>query len=215
MTIKQRKKKGFTIIEVVLVLAIAGLIFAMVLIALPALQKAQRNSQRKRDLGLIVAQMEKFRANNSGISVTDSFTNAFEANGFCTFYNKYIDDEMVDPSTGTPYKVSLNATTRVIDCKKGKDALVERGYDPDVRGRSGSKWAKMDVGDIQYNDVAMCNGEIFDDNMGRSANLHVFAIRMYLEGGGVACQDNGGKPIKASVETGPFDPISAFGIINR
>ena len=33
-------KKGFTIIEVVLVLAIAGLIFLMVFVALPALQRA-------------------------------------------------------------------------------------------------------------------------------------------------------------------------------
>lgn len=40
-------KKGFTIIEVVLVLAVAGLIFLMVFIALPALQRSQRDSQRK------------------------------------------------------------------------------------------------------------------------------------------------------------------------
>lgn len=33
-------KKGFTIIEVVLVLAIAGLIFLMVFLALPALQRS-------------------------------------------------------------------------------------------------------------------------------------------------------------------------------
>ena len=41
-----KSKKGFTIIEVVLVLAIAGLIFLMVFIALPALQRTQRNTQR-------------------------------------------------------------------------------------------------------------------------------------------------------------------------
>ena len=35
--------KGLTIIEVVLVLAIAGLIFLMVFIALPALQRNQRD----------------------------------------------------------------------------------------------------------------------------------------------------------------------------
>ena len=34
-----RRKNGFTIIEVVLVLAIGGLIFLMVFIALPALQQ--------------------------------------------------------------------------------------------------------------------------------------------------------------------------------
>ena len=36
-----KKNKGFTIIEVVLVLAIAGLIFAMVFIALPSMQRGR------------------------------------------------------------------------------------------------------------------------------------------------------------------------------
>ena len=44
---------GFTIIEVVLVLAIAGLIFLMVFIALPALQRSQRDTQRRNDLGRV------------------------------------------------------------------------------------------------------------------------------------------------------------------
>ena len=55
MAKKERKYTGFTIIEVVLVLAIAGLIFAMVFIALPALQRAQRNTQRKQDLSRMQA----------------------------------------------------------------------------------------------------------------------------------------------------------------
>ena len=45
-----KSKKGFTIIEVVLVLAIAGLIFLMVFLALPALQRSQRDTQRRDDL---------------------------------------------------------------------------------------------------------------------------------------------------------------------
>lgn len=47
---KKTKLKGFTIIEVVLVLAIAGLIFLMVFIALPALQRSQRNTRRREDM---------------------------------------------------------------------------------------------------------------------------------------------------------------------
>ena len=43
MNVTKQKEKGFTIIEVVLVLAIAGLIFLMVFIALPQLQRSQRN----------------------------------------------------------------------------------------------------------------------------------------------------------------------------
>ena len=50
-----KNKKGFTIIEVVLVLAIAGLIFLMVFIALPALQRSQRNTRRRQDMARILS----------------------------------------------------------------------------------------------------------------------------------------------------------------
>ena len=56
-----KTKKGFTIIEVVLVLAIAGLIFIMVFIALPALQRSQRDTQRKRNIQLVSAALESYK----------------------------------------------------------------------------------------------------------------------------------------------------------
>ena len=59
-------KKGFTIIEIVLVLAIAGLIFLMVFIALPALQRAQRDTQIRQDVGNIKAALESYKSNNKG-----------------------------------------------------------------------------------------------------------------------------------------------------
>ena len=63
-------KKGFTIIEVVLVLAIAGLIFLMVFLALPALQRAQRDTQRKQDVAMVVTALHNWKANNQGRSYT-------------------------------------------------------------------------------------------------------------------------------------------------
>lgn len=59
-----KNKKGFTIIEVVLVLAIAGLIFLMVFIALPALQRSQRNTRRRQDMARIITAMTDYQANN-------------------------------------------------------------------------------------------------------------------------------------------------------
>lgn len=59
-------KKGFTIIEVVLVLAIAGLIFMMVFIALPALQRSQRDTQRSNDIARVQTALNQFQANNRG-----------------------------------------------------------------------------------------------------------------------------------------------------
>lgn len=58
--------KGFTIIEVVLVLAIAGLIFLMVFIALPALQRNQRDTARKGDVGLVATAVTNYTSNNRG-----------------------------------------------------------------------------------------------------------------------------------------------------
>ena len=60
--------KGFTIIEVVLVLAIAGLIFLMVFLGLPALQRAQRDTQRKQDVAMVVTTLHNWKANNKGRS---------------------------------------------------------------------------------------------------------------------------------------------------
>lgn len=47
---QSKGRTGFTIIEVVLVLAIAGLIFLMIFIALPSLQRSQRDQTRKNDV---------------------------------------------------------------------------------------------------------------------------------------------------------------------
>ena len=60
-----RERRGFTIIEVVLVLAIAGLIFLMVFIALPALQRSQRDTQRKNDVDRIAAAVNSYISNNN------------------------------------------------------------------------------------------------------------------------------------------------------
>jgi len=59
-----KEAKGFTIIEVVLVLAIAGLIFLMVFIALPALQRSQRDSARKSEVGAIASAITSYQSNN-------------------------------------------------------------------------------------------------------------------------------------------------------
>ncbi|MFZ1250362.1 MAG: type II secretion system protein [Candidatus Microsaccharimonas sp.] len=66
MNTTKQTTKGFTIIEVVLVLAIAGLIFLMVFIALPALQAGQRDTSRKQDVSNVAAAVTRYGANNRG-----------------------------------------------------------------------------------------------------------------------------------------------------
>lgn len=47
-------------------LAIAGLIFLIVFLALPALQKSQRDTQRKNDVGRLISAVQSFQGNNRG-----------------------------------------------------------------------------------------------------------------------------------------------------
>lgn len=62
----QKEQKGFTIIEVLIVLAIAGLILLIVFLAVPALQRNSRNTQRKNDISGLLGAVNEFTSNNNG-----------------------------------------------------------------------------------------------------------------------------------------------------
>ena len=62
----KRQKEGFTIIETMIVLAIAGLIMLIVFLAVPALQRSARNTQRKNDVGGIATAVANYIDNNGG-----------------------------------------------------------------------------------------------------------------------------------------------------
>lgn len=63
---RQSDNKGFTIIEVMIVLAIAGLILLIVFLAVPALQRNARNTQRKNDAANLSGVTSTFISNNNG-----------------------------------------------------------------------------------------------------------------------------------------------------
>ena len=57
----EKTKSGFTVIEVALVLAIAGMIFLMVFIALPALQRSQRDTSRREAVARVISDIKDFQ----------------------------------------------------------------------------------------------------------------------------------------------------------
>jgi type IV pilus assembly protein PilA len=69
---KTNRDQGFTIIEVLIVLAIAGLILLIVFLAVPALQRNSRNTQRKDDVSRIGSAVQEFINNNNGTLPTTS-----------------------------------------------------------------------------------------------------------------------------------------------
>jgi len=149
MNVQQKNNhKGFTIIEVVLVLAIAGLIFLMVFIALPALQKGQRDTQRRSDLSRVSTQINSYTTNNRGSipqSIAGTFVTKYLDGAECTSADlkncDYIDPKgpaytFVD-STNNTDSPEFSDTVAQILYGKGKIC----GTDGDFTGGSGRQYA--------------------------------------------------------------------------
>ena len=165
MKILKVKTPAFTIIEVVLVLAIAGLIFLMVFIALPALQRNQRDTQRKNDMSRLIDAFERSRVNNKG-RATYGFgvqnvllrQNYLEANG----------DTWADPD-GSKYEIIDSSGSWELPASS-----LER------KDSSGNTIAYGYFGGFGY------SGENIIQKDGRN----YVAVRIKLEGGEVYCINN-------------------------
>ncbi len=162
----KNNKKGFTIIEVVLVLAIAGLIFLMVFIALPALQRSQRNTQRRQDVSRFVSAVTQYKANNKNKLPWNTAGSAIDPN----FVSRYIGDgdQNADPD-GSSYTFTMN-----------KEASDNKAF--------GGESDSFDKHEVRIYEGVMCSdteGEM--KKAGGKANFAVFYI---LEGGSITCSDD-------------------------
>ena len=159
-----KSKRGFTIVEVVLVLAIAGLIFLMVFVALPALQRSQRDTQRRNDMARFISQLAQYQTNNNGNVPANK--NAYTQ--FITDYLTVGGDSFNDPSTGATYTIagSTKCTTSACENKTTGDNAT--------------------MGKIWVYTNATCNGETPQYVQGDRK----IAITIKLEGAGIYCGHN-------------------------
>ncbi len=179
-----KNKKGFTIIEVVLVLAIAGLIFLMVFIALPALQRSQRNTQRDDDLARVLTAVNSYQKNNHGSNpFKDSEASGSGAQGVLNgFVSRYIDSSFDGSSCGNEFKDPQGDCYKIVS--KGKVTTPGTEVEPtDTNGTQTKLEEKTFYG--YYN--ATCGAEgIVEPGSGNND----VAVFMKLEGGQISCNDN-------------------------
>ncbi len=158
----KKKQNGFTIIEVVLVLAIAGLIFMMVFIALPALQRSQRDMQRKNDLSRFQTALASYSSNNRN-AIPDGMDETVSTS-WKSFVRRYITldgvDSFTDPS-GTAYDVRTEGSLPTIFDASTPIILVTNS--------------------------ATCDGEGLKTE---GQSIRKVAFQMKLEGSGIACANN-------------------------
>ncbi len=182
----ESEKPGFTIIEVVLVLAIAGLIFLMVFIALPQLQRAQRDTQRRNDLARVTEAITSFQTNNNGRIPA--------ASG-----DKVDSKDTGDDGTAPLDKCTNNATTpakclvaNYLNSAEDAQAGKNRFIGPDGRAyglqvKNFSEYSLPTYDNIIYvYPKAKCDGENVV-----SGGVREYAVTYRLEGNGVYCQGNG------------------------
>ena len=207
-------KQGFTIIEVVLVLAIAGLIFLMVFVALPALQRSQRDTARRNDMSRVDTSLVQYQTNNNtksnnlpdagwwkGKADFNGDNNCDSTDTACLFVRDYMNsgaaemekvNEFEDPE-GTPYSVLITSNwAKVSDGGTGTLGIITPG-----EGGENSKLIDKDGGyTIGGNNPfsehvvyivpgGRCEGEVVKQSQKRH-----FAVLYRLEGAGVYCIDD-------------------------
>lgn len=113
---KQKREQGFTIIEVLIVLAIAGLIILIVFLAVPALQRNSRNTQAKSEASALLGALSEFVNNNNGklpIAGTGNAAGANEASK--VFQNsklQNITDLVIEAQSGSTATSATQAVLR-------------------------------------------------------------------------------------------------------
>ena len=197
-----KPKRGFTIIEVVLVLAIGGLIFLMVFIALPALQRSQRNTQRRNDINRFAQAAIEYQKRNSGklpFRGTDYDEN---------FVPRYIDSNCKYGSThsynfGSDFASNVGSYVRNIRYKNCSEAFT----DPDgtiyqiyhLMNTPNSKDEQYVFSDEVISSNSFMHAVLLISRSGcgsientiiKKDGKNDFAIIMKLEGGSVYCVDN-------------------------
>jgi len=128
--VKDKRAQGFTIIEVMIVLAIAGLIMAIVFFAVPQLQRNARDNQRQSVANRVKAELDTYSGNNQGAypftysSGTTAVPAAWTAAANCPistgggvkscqdFANRYLANVNInDPATNAAMPIFISKQT--------------------------------------------------------------------------------------------------------
>lgn len=94
----KRNQKGFTLIEVVLVLAIGGLIFLLAFLAFQQVSANRRDTARRSDAGRMIAEVENYFGDKNAYPTA---TCTLSAAGTTTTFRDVMRDYLKDPKGPT------------------------------------------------------------------------------------------------------------------
>lgn len=123
--LNRKSSKGFTIIETMIVLAIAGLIMLIVFLAVPALQRTSRNTQRKNDVSSILGGISNFASNANGAEPANQVDITTITNDIKLGYYKAAN---IFYGTNPTATTSSSTTTPAADIETTEEVNVYVGY---------------------------------------------------------------------------------------
>jgi prepilin-type N-terminal cleavage/methylation domain-containing protein len=127
-----KRKEGFTIVEVLIVLAIAGVIMLVVFLAVPALQRNSRNNQRRSDVSHLAGLINEYAANHAGTLPTGAGTGAGQVDLTKEKWAIMTAPSAAFPAVGT---MTVGTTTtmnvlRGVSCDTTTNTLSNTGVSP-------------------------------------------------------------------------------------
>lgn len=150
MTTKlQKVNKGFTIIEVLIVLAIAGLIMVVVFLAVPALQRQARNNTLNTNANNLFTGVNNYIGNNNGTLPAPMAATAPASNTVTIGASGNVETVRVDGSITT---VQIDAgTTPITSSSPVGTVQIVRG----VNGKCNATASGLDMGNGTGRSVAL------------------------------------------------------------
>lgn len=194
------RKRGFTVIEIVLVFAIAGVIFLMAFIALPSLWASERDAERRANVIEFVSNIKTYQTNNSRGALPDLGSKATASANFKmseakdkknnketgtwkAFVRDYVKAELNDPSDN-------ENTFYVVNClSSDKNNRTLSIGQPCTYG---NRFEKVNAGDYPTGKIDYymytAVGAVCDGNQAvKSSNDRDVAVVYILERGGRYC----------------------------
>ncbi len=110
---------GFTVIETLIVLGIAGLIFLLIFNVIPALIRNSHNNQRKQDVAAIIDAVSEYQLRNSGnfpVSYGVLTANPATTSGVGSIHLSYFDPANVQVNMGCAAPITAVAADIVDVC---------------------------------------------------------------------------------------------------
>ena len=162
--------RGFTIIEVALVLAIAGLIFLMVFVALPGLRASQRDTSRREDMISLIDGIKKYQQNNRGTLPTD----------WDSFKAEYMGGEDFNDPDGPAYELKYEECADLL-----KNTSKEPGKTPCYVDKS--MYDIFEDYDNRYTILVLKQASCQGETPIYVSNPRKMAVVYRLEGSGIYC----------------------------